>query len=548
MSGAATATATATAARDPAAPPPAAGKRRWGRAGGRVAAGHVAGEHVTGTTRLRARARALLAVPLLDAVMVTAASGVVALVAGGEPGVRVALPSPWQPLLWCLVVACSGGYDRRVLDGLAAGERGRLWRSCGGMAVLALTATWVLGEGAVLAATVAAPQLLAATVALQLGRAVRRGAIRRARRRGRARRRVLAVGTVRDVIHLVEHSRRHPEVGFDVTAACVPAEHHGADRRRGERRDGDTARTEDQPPGDRRGERDRRGELTDLFAAGVRQLGEPHQVLAALRQCQADTVVVVGVLGRHALRRLAWQLEPTGVRLLVGSPLTDVTADRVTVDTVGGVPLLRLRPPAFTGGRRLAKDATDRLVAAALLVALAPLLLALAVAVRLTSAGPALYRQRRTGLGGREFDCLKLRTMYTGADRDTAGLTRHSITGDVLFKVRHDPRVTSVGRWLRRYSLDELPQLINVVAGSMSLVGPRPPLPGEVRRYGADVHRRLLVKPGMTGLWQVSGRSDLSWPESVRLDLFYVENWSPALDASVLLRTVGAVLRGRGAY
>jgi lipopolysaccharide/colanic/teichoic acid biosynthesis glycosyltransferase len=165
--------------------------------------------------------------------------------------------------------------------------------------------------------------------------------------------------------------------------------------------------------------------------------------------------------------------------------------------------------------------------------------------VRLTSPGPAFFRQTRVGRDGREFQIWKLRTMFVGAD--TAPVDGNDADG-ILFKLRRDPRVTPLGHFLRRWSLDELPQLWNVVRGSMSLVGPRPPLPREVAQYGDDVRRRLLVTPGLTGLWQVSGRSDLAWDEAVRLDLQYVENWSLSLDLVVLLRTMTAVLRRRGAY
>jgi lipopolysaccharide/colanic/teichoic acid biosynthesis glycosyltransferase len=178
---------------------------------------------------------------------------------------------------------------------------------------------------------------------------------------------------------------------------------------------------------------------------------------------------------------------------------------------------------------------------------LAPPMLLVAVAVRL-DGGPALFWQRRIGVGGREFRMVKFRSMAVDAEERLAELRERNEGFGVLFKMHDDPRVTRVGAVLRRYSLDELPQLFNVLAGSMSLVGPRPPLPSEVAGYATDARRRLLVKPGMTGLWQVSGRSDLSWEESVRLDLRYVENWTIALDAKILFRTVHAVVRGNGAF
>lgn len=205
--------------------------------------------------------------------------------------------------------------------------------------------------------------------------------------------------------------------------------------------------------------------------------------------------------------------------------------------------------PHFTGYRRVVKRGLDIAGAAALLILLAPVLLGIGLIVRLTSRGPALYRSTRTGLYGKQFTVLKFRTMHRGAEHVRAELLElNEVPGGILFKIRRDPRVTPFGRFLRRYSLDELPQLVNVLTGSMSLVGPRPPLPDEVERYCSQTRRRLLVKPGMTGLWQVSGRSDLPWDEAVRLDLYYVENWSLGLDLAIVLRTIWAVLSGRGAY
>jgi exopolysaccharide biosynthesis polyprenyl glycosylphosphotransferase len=205
--------------------------------------------------------------------------------------------------------------------------------------------------------------------------------------------------------------------------------------------------------------------------------------------------------------------------------------------------------PQFTGLARTAKRALDVVVASLLLLLGAPFLLLVGLLVRFTSSGPALYRSRRIGLNGKLITVYKFRSMYADADSRLAQLVEmNEVEGGVLFKMRADPRVTPVGRLLRKFSVDELPQLINVLNGTMSLVGPRPPLPTEVERYHTHVHRRLLVKPGMTGLWQVSGRSDLSWDEAVRLDLYYVENWSLGFDVAIILRTVWAVLRSRGAY
>jgi exopolysaccharide biosynthesis polyprenyl glycosylphosphotransferase len=234
----------------------------------------------------------------------------------------------------------------------------------------------------------------------------------------------------------------------------------------------------------------------------------------------------------------------------VSPGLRDVAPERLGLSTLGGTRLLRVRPPALSGPSQLAKAVMDRVVAALLLVLLAPVLGVLALLIRSDSPGPALFRQGRVGRHGRPFTVYKLRTMCVDAHHaiDELAHQNESDREGVLFKIKRDPRITRLGAWLRTYSLDELPQLLNVVRGEMSLVGPRPALPGEVEAYDPDLRRRLDVKPGMTGLWQVSGRSDLSWEDTVRLDLQYVDNWSWRMDAGIAVRTATAVLSHRGAY
>jgi exopolysaccharide biosynthesis polyprenyl glycosylphosphotransferase len=209
---------------------------------------------------------------------------------------------------------------------------------------------------------------------------------------------------------------------------------------------------------------------------------------------------------------------------------------------------MHMERPELTGVRRLGKELFDKTAAGLGVLFLLPVLVGIAFAVKVTSQGPMLFCQERVGRDGQTFSMLKFRSMVAGADRMVEELADDSDGNGVLFKKKDDPRVTRVGKLLRRYSLDELPQLFNVIRGDMSLVGPRPPLPTEVERYGFDMHRRFLVKPGLTGLWQVSGRSDLSWDDSVRIDVRYVENWSLTFDFMILWKTVGAVLRGSGAY
>jgi exopolysaccharide biosynthesis polyprenyl glycosylphosphotransferase len=226
----------------------------------------------------------------------------------------------------------------------------------------------------------------------------------------------------------------------------------------------------------------------------------------------------------------------------------EVAGPRLHIRPMTGLPLLQIEKPEFAGSRRMLKGLVDRSAALFGLLLLAPLLMVTWVAIRLDSRGPAFFRQIRVGKDGQEFTIWKFRSMHTDAEARLAALQERSDGNEVLFKMKDDPRVTRVGKYLRRFSIDELPQLFNVLSGTMSLVGPRPPLPAEVEQYGDDVRRRLLVRPGLTGLWQVSGRSDLSWEESVRLDLRYVENWSLGQDAQILWKTAAAVVKGSGAY
>jgi exopolysaccharide biosynthesis polyprenyl glycosylphosphotransferase len=264
----------------------------------------------------------------------------------------------------------------------------------------------------------------------------------------------------------------------------------------------------------------------------------------------ADTVAVLACpeMSGIRLRNLAWELEKTGTDLCVAPALLDVAGPRTTIRPVAGLPLLHMDHPEFSGFHRVLKEAFDRTFACTALLICAPLLVTVAVAIRLADRGPALFRQVRIGQHGRSFTVYKFRTMVPDAEQIKTQLAARNETDGVLFKMRRDPRVTAIGGWLRRWSLDELPQLFNVLIGDMSLVGPRPALPQEAARYGDHVRRRLAVKPGMTGLWQVNGRSELGWDEAVRLDLRYVENWSFMLDMQILWKTWSAVLRGFGAY
>ncbi|MFE3448388.1 sugar transferase [Nonomuraea sp. NPDC059194] len=413
------------------------------------------------------------------------------------------------PPVWVCAVALNRVYEPRLI-GIGSEEFRRIVR-CGlaltaAMAICAYATKTEVARGYVV---LALPLTTVLTVLCRYGL---RRALHRRRAAGQCMRKVVAVGHAAGVAELVTRFRRERYHGMEVVAACLP-------------------------------EDSREREVGGVPVAGG--FGDVPLVVA---QLGADTVAVLACqeMDGVALRRLAWRLERTHTELVVAPALMEVAGPRTTIRPAAGMPLLHVEHPELAGARQLVKNVFDRLVALVLLVLGTPLLLAVALAVRLDSPGPALFRQTRVGRDGRVFTIVKFRTMRHDAERLKVELV--SDVDGLLFKVRNDPRVTVLGALMRRHSLDELPQLINVLLGHMSLVGPRPPLPEEVARYGDDVRRRLLVRPGLTGLWQVSGRSDLSWEESVRLDLRYVENWSLMLDLQILWKTWSAVARGQGAY
>ncbi|MET3165127.1 UNVERIFIED_ORG: exopolysaccharide biosynthesis polyprenyl glycosylphosphotransferase [Arthrobacter sp. UYEF10] len=273
-------------------------------------------------------------------------------------------------------------------------------------------------------------------------------------------------------------------------------------------------------------------------------------ILEIILETRVDAVAISAGVNLHPqdLRRLGWELAARDIGMILAPALTDIAGPRIHTQPVAGLPLIHVSTPKLTGGKKVAKRTFDLAVAGALVIVLAPLLLALAVLVGMTSAGPVLYRQERIGLRGSTFNMLKFRSMKVDADAELQTLLNSQGAGDTpLFKVVNDPRITRLGRVLRKFSLDEIPQLLNVLGGSMSLVGPRPQREGEVALYDDAAHRRLYVSPGMSGLWQVSGRSNLTWEESIRLDLYYVENWSLMGDVLILFKTFKAVFASTGA-
>jgi exopolysaccharide biosynthesis polyprenyl glycosylphosphotransferase len=418
------------------------------------------------------------------------------------------------PFAWMAALLLGHAYERRFLF-VGNDEYRRVLNAGVGLtaalAIVSYAADLQIARGYVF---VALPLLTAGGVAARF--ALRRRLFR-LRNRGECMRRVVVCGYERAAANFCRQLRRERYHGMEIVGACLPPH---------------------------RPQRDRIGDVD------VTVFGTFDQVDRAVRDTGADTVAVLACpeMDSGALRRLSWTLERTGTDLVVATALLDVAGPRTTIRPVDGLPMLHVEHAELSGGRRLLKGLFDRVLAALALLVAGPAMLGLALAVRRTTPGPAFFRQTRVGKDGTEFVLYKLRTMYSGAEERQQALNGHNETGGVLFKMREDPRVTPLGRWLRRYSLDELPQLLNVLRGQMSLVGPRPPLPCEVAQYPEDVRRRLVVKPGLTGLWQVSGRSDLSWEDSVRLDLRYVENWSLTFDLVILLRTITALVRTSGAY
>jgi exopolysaccharide biosynthesis polyprenyl glycosylphosphotransferase len=417
------------------------------------------------------------------------------------------------PLLWLGSAGLRNAYDAKVFG--AGSEEYRRVVSAG---IVLLAAVCFVSYAFVLdlPRSIVVFSIPTLTVGICVSRHVLRKVLHRARRAGRCLKKVVVVGRESAVLDLVAQFQRDTHAGMKVVAVCVN-QPLAADR---------------------------------LMAEGVPVAGGLADVAETVRRLQADAVAVTSASETAAvyLRRLSWELEGSGVEVLVAPGLIEVAGPRLHIRPFVGLPLLSVEEPEFSGWRRLVKGSIDRVGAAMLILLFAPVFLAIAAGVRFTSPGPVFYRQERVGCGGRLYSMYKFRSMVVDADARLAELRAANEGNGLLFKMRADPRVTPIGRWLRRFSLDELPQLFNVLGGSMSLVGPRPPLPTEVEHYDSSVRRRLLVRPGLTGLWQISGRSDLSWDESVRLDLRYVENWSLALDVLILWKTAAAVIRSRGAY
>ncbi len=416
-------------------------------------------------------------------------------------------------LCWFGFLAYTKSRDIKVLGaGSAEYQRvfGATWRMFAALAIVAFVAREYGARGYI---AVAAPLGLAT---LLLGRYGWRQWLHRRRDEGLCVSTVLAIGHRSHVEDLVSDLNNRRDSGYRVVGACVPV-----------------------------------AELTDgPDVQGVPVLGDVFGAADIAGAIGVDTVAVTGsgALTKDVVRRLGWELEPSGVDLMLTAALADVAGPRITITPAENAALVHVEAPRFTGGRYWLKALTDWFGAFVLTLLLSPVLVVVAIAVKATSRGKVFFSQQRVGRNGTLFPMYKFRSMREGAEKEVDALADLNEAAGPLFKIRDDPRVTRVGRVLRRYSIDELPQLLNVLRGDMSLVGPRPPLPGEVSAYENDVRRRLLVKPGMTGLWQTSGRSDLSWEQSVRLDVYYVENWTLFGDLVILARTAKAVLRSDGAF
>jgi exopolysaccharide biosynthesis polyprenyl glycosylphosphotransferase len=423
-----------------------------------------------------------------------------------------ATAGPWIIALWVTILVTQGTYSTRIFG--TGPEEFKLVAlastiTAGVVGMVAYLLKLDLSRGFVLLTFfLGVPMLLAE-------RYLARKVLHRLRRNGRVMHRVVAVGGPTAIAELTEVLHRERYAGYEIFGACVP-----------------------------------RGIPVDPGELPVPHLGTVADTRRVCDELGADTVLVArgGYASSADLRRIAWDLEGTDIDLVVVPSLTDVAGPRIHMRPVAGLPLLHVEGPQTDEAGGLGKRLFDLFGALGGIVLISPFLIFVALLIKVQDGGPVLFRQRRVGLDGTLFDCFKFRSMHLDAEDLEAKLRAEADHEGALFKMTNDPRITRVGRFIRRYSIDELPQLFNVVRGEMSLVGPRPQQQWEVETYDEDVRRRLLVRPGMTGLWQVSGRSSLSWNEAVRLDLYYVDNWSMLTDLVIIAKTVKAVVGSEGAY
>lgn len=418
--------------------------------------------------------------------------------------------APVLVALWWLVLAAVDSRGRGVL-GVGLDEYRRVIRAglytFGGVAIASF---WFHAE---LSRALFVSTLPTGIVAVLAGRWLARQALGRLRRGGRALTPAVVVGTAPAVLDVVRETRRNRYAGYDVTAVCLV--------------DGVQS-----------------SELEEL-AVSVLPAASMRRHVASGRY---GAVIVADGLSREECRDIAWSLENSPIELMFVPRVMDVAGPRLSVRSMESLSLMHVDLPRFSGGKLLAKRAFDIVFSMLALVLFAPILFLVALLIKLDSPGPVIFRQERIGRYGEPFVIHKFRTMCVDAEEKIGALIAANGGSALLFKLEDDPRITRIGKYLRRYSLDELPQFWTVLRGGMSVVGPRPQVAREVAEYSEIHHRRLLIKPGITGLWQVSGRSELSVEESIRLDLRYVENWSLIGDATIIMKTVRAVLSPGGAY
>ncbi|ORA46307.1 UDP-phosphate galactose phosphotransferase [Mycolicibacterium chubuense] len=421
-------------------------------------------------------------------------------------------------VVWTLALTINHSRSPRVI-GSGVEEYRRVWLGTlavfGGVAIFSMLFKLEIARGYLMIA------LPAGIAILVLIRWLARQVVVQARRKhGRCITRVLVVGSASAVRDLTSSLARDPRSAYEVVGACIP---------------GPAPRTQIDVPG----------------VGAIPTFGDESNVVGAVTATSSNAVAVTATerLDGRGIRDLSWELEKLDIDLLVAPGVVDIAGPRLQMRPVAGLPLIHVEKPQYHGAKRFQKRLFDIMFSSSVLLVGLPVLGIVALAVKLTSRGPVFYKQERIGLDGQPFQMIKFRTMVDGADKLVGNLAAlNESDGGVLFKIRQDPRVTSVGRILRKYSIDELPQFINVLKRDMSVVGPRPPLASEVKTYDDYARRRLLVRPGITGLWQISGRSDLTWEDSVRLDLFYVENWSMISDLLIAIKTVKAILSHTGAY
>jgi exopolysaccharide biosynthesis polyprenyl glycosylphosphotransferase len=462
-----------------------------------------------------------LAIALGDGVVVALVSYLAVFLRFGDLQVRSGGVPLWIAAfliipVWVAAMWLGGSYDTRFLPSGTEEYRRVVNASIWVLGFVGFTA---FAFQANVSRTLIAIGFPSITIATLLSRRVARTLMRKRLRKGSTIHRTVVIGGREESINLLQHMRGAPHLGFSVVSVYLSV---------------GQARSVEQP-----------SQGTPLAS-----ITRPDELIAQIRSVGADTVAVAHAhsFGTGELRRLSWALEGTGIALLVAPPLTDIAGPRIVVRPAQGLPLLEIEEPEFRGANRVTKEVIDRALGALLLAVCSPLMVVIAVIIKLSDRGPIFFRQQRVGKLGATFVIWKFRTMTRDAEDRHQALLNSADHNGVLFKLANDPRVTRLGKFLRRYSLDELPQLFNVVSGSMSLVGPRPQRPLEVALYADRDRRRLLVKPGMTGLWQISGRSTLSWQEAIQLDLHYVDNWSVTWDLLILVKTAWAVFRSPGAY